>query len=595
MVLPLQIRIIDHEVRLTAAAVPYGVSLSSELEFAFLVDVDGEMVVMSPYEFACRDASCRPPGSGGTGGSNPGGGSSDGGFTIYKNGKRVPTKAKRKLGETERASFGTHSEGKAAKAADLKMREAKQRLGDKDPEFLELEEAAKHAFTRAVITERTSKRTVTDAAAMTDNQLDLIYPHRHNPGVTYADGTLGIPGMDEFGNPLGLSAEQEAATTKGWTGLGPPKQVYEDNLTAVGKLAMGIDLKTGTVALDASGNPTPEALAIIAKGNKIALWYSDVHALAQTTSDETGLPLEAIVAGLTVMSAGRQWSGAKSGNQETGMGLAKLVVKPIDVTITPTVIAFMNWRREKATKVVGQVGLDTSRLKPGKKVNTNDLDSATLAEVLYAINTTRGHTSFEDWAAKTTDARGRIGWKESKEQKATESPFPFFGPKGTLQVKQALGFMRQEVTPRQGIEGPKYSSFFSNILVPTKNGYSTNDVWQYRITSGNQILTSKGKKGKPDVRGTMKELTLGKDPVDSAQGLMQQGGNAEHGMYRDSTQMLAGALARNKLTHPEIFGNMTKNQYQALVWLHIGGGLQNDDVRTAKWDGALAAMREVGL
>lgn len=67
--LPLQIRITESEARLTAAAVPYGVSVVTDLEFAFIVPIDGAMVVMTPYEFACRDASCRPPTSGGTGGS----------------------------------------------------------------------------------------------------------------------------------------------------------------------------------------------------------------------------------------------------------------------------------------------------------------------------------------------------------------------------------------------------------------------------------------------------------------------------------------------------------------------------------------------
>lgn len=74
--IPLQIRLSDHETRLTAAAIPYGVSLLSEIEFAFVVDVDGEQVVMSPYEFACHTAACAPPndkGTGGTGGSNPNG------------------------------------------------------------------------------------------------------------------------------------------------------------------------------------------------------------------------------------------------------------------------------------------------------------------------------------------------------------------------------------------------------------------------------------------------------------------------------------------------------------------------------------------
>ncbi len=74
MTIPLQIRVTENEARLTAAAVPYGVSMVTDMEFAFLVDVDGDMVVMSPYEFACRSAACRPPTSGGTGGSSPAGG-----------------------------------------------------------------------------------------------------------------------------------------------------------------------------------------------------------------------------------------------------------------------------------------------------------------------------------------------------------------------------------------------------------------------------------------------------------------------------------------------------------------------------------------
>jgi hypothetical protein len=70
---PLQIRITESDVTLEASGVPYGLSMVDELELAFLVDIDGETVVMSPYEFACHDASCRPPTSGGTGGSRPSG------------------------------------------------------------------------------------------------------------------------------------------------------------------------------------------------------------------------------------------------------------------------------------------------------------------------------------------------------------------------------------------------------------------------------------------------------------------------------------------------------------------------------------------
>jgi hypothetical protein len=72
--IPLQIQVTDHEARLEASGMPYGISMQSELEFAFIVEENGELAVLTPYEFACRSAACRPPTSGGTGGSNPGGG-----------------------------------------------------------------------------------------------------------------------------------------------------------------------------------------------------------------------------------------------------------------------------------------------------------------------------------------------------------------------------------------------------------------------------------------------------------------------------------------------------------------------------------------
>lgn len=74
MALPLQIRLNDGPTRLVAAGVPYGVSVKSKLEFAFIWEnEDGSLDALSPYEFACRDASCRPPTSGGTGGSRKAG------------------------------------------------------------------------------------------------------------------------------------------------------------------------------------------------------------------------------------------------------------------------------------------------------------------------------------------------------------------------------------------------------------------------------------------------------------------------------------------------------------------------------------------
>lgn len=74
--LPLEIKFLDEPIQLTAAAVPYGVAMIQTLEFGFIVeDADG-VLVLTPEEFACHDASCRPPTSGGTGGSRAKGSSS---------------------------------------------------------------------------------------------------------------------------------------------------------------------------------------------------------------------------------------------------------------------------------------------------------------------------------------------------------------------------------------------------------------------------------------------------------------------------------------------------------------------------------------
>jgi hypothetical protein len=87
MALPLQIRLNDGPTRLVAAAVPYGVAVKRELEFAFIWEnEDGSLEPLTPYEFACRDASCRPPTSGGTGGSSKKGTAPAGGSLVAPSG-----------------------------------------------------------------------------------------------------------------------------------------------------------------------------------------------------------------------------------------------------------------------------------------------------------------------------------------------------------------------------------------------------------------------------------------------------------------------------------------------------------------------------
>lgn len=78
----MQIRFTKHEVSLTAATVPYSVSVVSEMDFAFLVeDQYGELFPMTPYEFArgCRSAACAPHNGGG---SLPSGGGKSAGGTY---------------------------------------------------------------------------------------------------------------------------------------------------------------------------------------------------------------------------------------------------------------------------------------------------------------------------------------------------------------------------------------------------------------------------------------------------------------------------------------------------------------------------------
>lgn len=154
---------------MTAAAVPYGVAMISELEFAFLVDVDGETLVMTPYEFACHDAACRPPGSGGTGGSEPGSkGGADGQF--------------RGGGHGTVGGGGTRKIGEASHVSDMK-----ELMGDTKKEF-------------------------------------------HNHHVN-ADGTLGVPYVKPgAGGTVEYDAKQQAKVDKQLAALGVTHEALVHNL-----------------------------------------------------------------------------------------------------------------------------------------------------------------------------------------------------------------------------------------------------------------------------------------------------------------------------------------------------------------------------
>lgn len=501
-VFPLRIRVTDRPVVLTAAAQPYGVSVLSRMELAFLVDVDGELTTMTPYEFACHDASCRPPTSGGTGGSNPSG-----------------------VGGNK----GTSSE-----------------------------------------------------------HLDLLFPGRRASGnkTQYSDGTFSVEGLNEDGSFKTFSAKAEAAIAEQWDSIGPSRDQYVANMVIAGQLAMGIDPATGKV------NATQAAT-----GLRDSKWYTVAHGDCQDIAAATGIDLDNVVAATTTLSAGRLWSGTKNGNIETARALADIVKNPIDIELTQAHLDFMAWRAEKSTKDVGKVGLVGHSLKPGK-TNSADMDAGELVEAMYAVNTLRGHKSLQDWMDKTSKD-GKPGMKSSREQIDTPPPYPYFTSKGTQQVKQAVAVLRGEVTPRQAISGPKYSSFFSNIRNPNKDMSSTNDTWHYRIMAGNLPLkfTKKGAEHeKTIVQHSIKE----KSPdgvIVTTQDIFQRGAASKKdgiasgdGMFRDTTAITRTALDKLKADHPDQFGNMKIHEFQALIWVHYGGGQVSDAGRTTRWYNALGKM-----
>lgn len=510
--IPINIQIKRAPTTLTAAAVPYGVSMLSELEFAFIVDTDEGLAVMTPEEFACYSAACRPPTSGGTGGSNPGPGGGRGS---------------------------------------------------------------------------------TGAPVSSASDLDLLFPGRRDAGnkVAYKDGTFSVEGLNEDGTFKTFSDKTEKGLEEMWASIGPDKQQYVENFVVAGKLAMGIDPATGKVNAKQA-----------ATGKTDSKWYTVANADCKDIAADTDIPFDRVVAATTTLSAGRLWSGTKNGNIETARALAEIVKNPIDIEVSQAAVDLMAWRAEKSTKGVGKVGLVGNGVKAGK-VNSNDLDSATLVEVMYAVNTVRGHTSFQDWADKT-GKDGKPGMKSSREQINTPPPYPYFTSKGTQQVKQAVAVLRGEVTPRQAISGPKYSSFYSNIANPDKDYSSTNDTWHYRIMAGNLPL-SFTKKGQTYTKSIIEHSLKDRSPdgvIVTTQDIFQRGVSSKKeglsggdAMFRDTTVLTRTALDRLKTEAPAQFKDMKIHEFQALIWVHYGGGQTGDAERTSRWFGALDRMTEAGL
>jgi hypothetical protein len=397
------------------------------------------------------------------------------------------------------------------------------------------------------------------------------------------DGTLSIEGMNADGSFIEFSPETEAALDARYEELGVTREELTLNLAHSAMLAMGYDPTTGEFDADAAE-----------RGRRMSLWYSEQGEALRLMSEKYGVTHENIVAAATVMSAGRLWSGPKNGNIETAERLITILKEDKPIEVSEDILAFIEWRRNKASKKPSRLGLSPN-LKAGEAVRPSDLDSAELVELLYAINTLRGYTSFSEWQRDSNN-----GKKSPRMHRTTEPIYPLFTSKGTLQVKQAVSVLRGDVSVREAISGPKYSSFFSNLFRPDLDYSSTNDTWHYRVMAGNLVLNPLTKKDKVNP-GTMRELTL-KDfsptgTVVSAQDLFQSGlSRVDEGlangdlMFRDSTKMTRGALAALRLSHPEIFGEMKIHELQALVWVYYGGGTMGAAEGIDIWGDALAKL-----
>lgn len=492
-----------------------------ELEFFFLEeDEDGgviNFIAVDGEVFACYDASCRPPTSGGTGGS-------------------------RKKGE-----------GGAGAAGGI-------------PSGASMDKATLEALFPAVKEKALQKGK-----------------------VQYSNGTLSVEGLNEDGSFKTFDDETEADIAGRWTEMGVTHAQLTNNLVHTAEIAMGLNPKTGE--FDPGG---------VAQGRQIAAWYTTQGGRLKELSETEGVDIDRVVAAATVLSAGRLWDGVANGNYETAARLIKILKANEPIEINQADIDFQEWRLGRATKVTSRIGFDAG-LTPGKKVRPSDLDSAQLIEVLYAKNALRGYDSFSKWAEDS-----KLGTKTPRNhviKGSPKPPYPLFTSKGTNQVQQAVAVLRGDVSVRQAISGPKYSSFFSNLRRPDLDYSSTNDTWHYRAMAGNLVLNPLVKKDKLGP-GTIRELTVkdyAKYPiVTTAQDHFQSGAASAKnglasgdGMFRDSTMITRNALNTLKERHPDQFGDMKIHEMQALVWVYYGGGVSSDSTRQSNWDRALDTLPDM--
>src|SRR6056300_354192 len=308
--------------------------------------------------------------------------------------------------------------------------------------------------------------------------------------VVNPDGTLSIEGMNADGSFIEFDPKLEALLDARYEELGVTRDELTLNLAHSAMLALGYDPVTGDF--------DPEKAE---EGLRLSKWYSEQSDRLRALADAEDVDFERVVAAATVMSAGRLWDGPANGNYESTERLINILKADEPIEITPAMAAFMRWRSRRGEKKTSDLGFHED-LKSGQSLRPSELDSNQLVEVLYAANSLRGYKTFKAWLRDSKD-----GKESPKGHRGVAPVYPLFTSKGTLQVKQAVAVMRGDVSVREAISGPKYSSFYSNLLRPDLEYSSTNDTWHYRVMAGNLVLNPLSKKTKVG-SGTMRELTI---------------------------------------------------------------------------------------
>ena len=498
-----------------------------------------------------------------------------------------------------RAYAEFHGEGPMK--GDYKIIESTVRAGDV---FTDANSLLEWGYSPTLSDDRSSMRGKTGVPAgkaLSDETRDILFTSAaDNPrgAVQHGNGTLSVPAINEDGTFQTFDDDLEGRLDARYEAMGLSRDDLTINLAHSAMLAMGYDPVTGEFDQDK-----------LEKGLNLSKWYSQQSDALRELAESSGVDFEHVVAAATVMSAGRLWSGPSNGNYESTVNLISILQDDAPIEVSGKVADFIKWRSAKGRKKPSSIGFDAD-LYDGKIVRPSELDSAQLVELLYAINSMRAYDTLDEWRKASNNG------SKSPANNARVTPiYPLFTSKGTFQVKQAVSLLRGDVTVREGVSGPKYSSFFSNLVRPDLDYSCTNDTWHYRVMAGNLEINPLIKKGKLGT-GTMRELTLkdeakyGYWKVDEKTGVREwvgytataqdlfQTGLASTGdglasgdlMFRDSTKMSRGALAALQLSHPEVFGGMKIHELQALVWVYYGGGTFGADEGLEIWDDALAKL-----